>query len=325
MPERLFDALRATRSWSNYFESDDLDEVRSFIGQKDGPNTRVARRSEPMGYSIYQLKGLDTNVGASESATPQVVRGNVTGSVFLLQVPTGTVYQAGQRRCGPTRAGSVVTAPPMWLYTRHSPPGRLVGVEVRQRALLEELAARRVGAACKLTQSLAVLQVGAVEYEALVDAMLRLIEAMWPGRPVQALAHAEARFIERAAGLALPKSTGQRPGDLSMARARQLEEWIEANLSEPLTVGRLCQVADVGQRCLQRTFIHRRGVSPMRYVLERRLVAAHHLLMRSSRSSPASITHIALELGFTHLGRFAQVYRQVIGELPSETLAALRG
>ena len=274
-----------------------------------------------MGYSIYQLKGIHTTVGASESATPQVVRGNITGSAFLLQVPTGTTYQAGRRLYGPTRPGSVVTAPPMWLFTRNSPPGRVVGVEVQQRALLSELAARRVQADGKLTQSLAVLQVEPQAYERLLAAMAHLISALWPGTPANRLAMAEAHFIERAADLALRRSASHRVGDLSVERARLLEEWIEANLNEPVTIGRLCQVADVGERCLQKTFLHRRGVSPMRFVLERRIVAAFHRLVDAGRDSPVNITHVAFDLGFTHLGRFAQVYRQVVGELPSETLA----
>jgi AraC-like DNA-binding protein len=321
MPQRLYAALEATRAWSNYFQSDDLDEVRAFIGQKDGPNTRVAQGKEPLGYSIYQLKGHHTIVGASESATPQVVRGNVTGSVFLLQVPTGTLYQAGRRRHGPTTATSVVTAPPMWLYTRTSPPGRLVGVEVQQRALLAELSARREQSASKLTQHLAVMQVRADEYERLLEAVSCLIQAMWPGTPAKVLAMAEAAFIDLAAGLALRESVGQRPGDLSIERARQLEDWIEAHLSEPITMGGLCEVAGVGGRSLQKSFMHRRGISPMRYVLERRLVAVHHALLHPSGNAPVNVTRIAMDLGFTHLGRFANVYRQVIGELPSETLA----
>lgn len=321
MPQRLFDELQATRAWFNHVSSDDLDEVRAFIGQKDGPNTRVARGGEPMGYSIHQLKGLQTTVGASGSATPQVVRGNVTGAVFLLQVPTGSFYQAGRRRYGPTLPGSVVTAPPMWLYARTSPPGRLVGVEVQQRALLAELTARREETAGRLAQSLAVMQVRADEYERLLESVRCLILAMWPGTPPKALAMAEAAFINLAAGLALREAVGQRTGALSIERSRQREDWIEAHLNQPITMGRLCEVAGVGGRSLQKTFMHRRGIPPMRYALERRLAAVHHALIQRTRNAPDNVTRIALELGFTHLGRSANVYRQVTGELPSETLA----
>lgn len=324
MPQRLHDALRSTRPWSNYFQSNNLDEVRAFIGQKDGPGTRVTGRDEPMGYSIYQLKGRNTVMGASESAVPQTVRGNTQGSLFVLQAPHGSAYQAGRRKHGPTVTGSVITAPPMWLYTRDSPPGQMAVVEVQQRALLEEIGSRRAAGASKLSQTLAVVQLAPGEYDRLLEVVRQLIQAMWPGTPVNVLAMAEARFIELAAGLALREASGLRPGDMSIERVRNLEEWIEGNLCEPITMGQLCQIAGVSDRCLQKTFLHRRGLSPMRFVLERRLVAAHHGLVHRSENSATNITRIAFELGFTHLGRFAQVYRQVIGELPSETLTGRR-
>jgi transcriptional regulator GlxA family with amidase domain len=109
---------------------------------------------------------------------------------------------------------------------------------------------------------------------------------------------------------------------MSEQRVRNLEDWIEANLTEPITLGMLCRVAGVGARCLQRAFEQRRGVSPMRFVAERRLTATHRALLCAGPG--ASVTGIALANGFDHVGRFAQLYREVIGELPSRTLARPR-
>ena len=105
---------------------------------------------------------------------------------------------------------------------------------------------------------------------------------------------------------------------LIAGRGADLEAWIEANLQEPITLGTLCKFAGVGERCLQKTFELRRGVTPMRFVAERRLAAAR---LRLASALPGDIvTIIATALGFAHLGRFAALYRQAFGESPSKTL-----
>jgi len=101
-----------------------------------------------------------------------------------------------------------------------------------------------------------------------------------------------------------------------------LEAWIDAHLAEPLTLGRLCEQAGVGARSLQRAFEAKRGVSPMRYVNERRLAAAH---ARLSNPCPAdTVTSIAFDCGFEHMSRFARAYQRRFGERPSSTLARAR-
>lgn len=311
--------------WVKPFRSDDLDEVRAFIGQRDGPTSRVARRGVPLGYSVFALKGRRTNLVGSESAVAQTVRGNVQGSVVLLSVPTGSVYRTGQRLLEPTVAASVVVVPPLWEYTRASPAGQLFAMEIQQKALLDEWEARRALSRAGRAQRLTVLDLPPAARSRLVAAGADVLHATCPGSTGQRLDLAEARFIEQLAGLFLREPIRQRPGHMTLARAADLEGWIDANLDAPITLGRLCQVAGVGERCLQKTFEHRRGMSPMRFVLERRLMAVHQHLNQRTSAEGLTIASAALALGFTHLGRFAQVYRQVIGELPSQTLAGKRG
>jgi AraC-like DNA-binding protein len=321
MPPPSDSALLRAPPWVVPFRSDDLDEVRAFIGQRDGPNSRVARRGVPLGYSVFALKGRRTNLVGSESAVAQTVRGNVQGSVVLLSVPTGSVYRTGQRSLAPTGASSVVVVPPLWEYTRASPPGRLFAMEIQQKALLGEWEARRATTRPGRAQRLTVLDLPPAERSRLVAAGVEVLQATQPGLAGRRLELAEARFVEQLAGLFLRDPIRQRPGDMTLARAADLEGWIDANLDAPITLGRLCQEAGVGERCLQKTFEYRRGMSPMRFVLERRLMAVHQRLNQQAVADGFTITSTALALGFTHLGRFAQVYRQVIGELPSQTLA----
>jgi transcriptional regulator GlxA family with amidase domain len=78
-------------------------------------------------------------------------------------------------------------------------------------------------------------------------------------------------------------------------------------------------VARIGERSLQLAFQARHGMSPMRFVAERRLAAAHRRL--TSADVANDVTSVATSLGFIHLGRFAQAYRAAYGETPSRTLS----
>ncbi|OXH85552.1 AraC family transcriptional regulator, partial [Burkholderia multivorans] len=58
---------------------------------------------------------------------------------------------------------------------------------------------------------------------------------------------------------------------------------------------------------------------PMQYLRAKRLEHARELLLGATPER--RIADIALDCGFTHLGRFALAYRERFGESPSDTLA----
>jgi len=61
------------------------------------------------------------------------------------------------------------------------------------------------------------------------------------------------------------------------------------------------------------------GVSPMRYLLLRRLNKARSALRRADPST-MSVAEVARNHQFLELGRFAVTYRTTFGESPSVTL-----
>jgi AraC-like DNA-binding protein len=73
---------------------------------------------------------------------------------------------------------------------------------------------------------------------------------------------------------------------------------------------------------LQKSVMALRGQSPLEWVNARRLAAARARLLKGPGG--IGISSVALDCGFTHLGRFSAAYRQAYGELPSATLAAAR-
>lgn len=306
--------------WAHRFRSNNLDEVRAFLGHTSTPDSRVARRSDALGYDYYHVLGAATVVGSCKVSAVQTLRGRVSNPVLHLTTPTGSVYRVGRRVFAPTVPASAVIVAPDWEFTRASPPGTALGIQIDRRALLDELEARGSSAAGRWALRLECLALSKAERAVLLAAAADLLRATEPGIEPRHLAHTEARLVALVADLILRESAASPAGSLALARAMDLEGWIEAHLGQPLSLGRLCQVAGVGARCLQKTFEYRRGMSPMRFVVERRLTAVHRRLTHAAPD--VSVTRIALELGFDHLGRFAQMYKQVIGESPSQTLAA---
>jgi AraC-like DNA-binding protein len=317
----VFPAIAAP-PWSRQFHSDNLEEVRAFIGNKDGPHSRVARRDQPMGYAMFQVGAPHANLGGSRSAVPQVVRGHVQGWVLHLALPPGTVLRSGLRTSAHTGPNTAALIPPGWAFTRVSPPGALLAAEVDPQALMAELRARRPDEVGRNLRRLAMPELVAGERRAMLTAASELVLATEPGTDDRRRASAEGRFIERMVGLMLRDAATGRPGELALERARNLEAWIDSNLGEPITMGTLCRIAGVGERCLQRSFLYRRGISPMRFVAERRLLAAHRWL--SDAAHAGTVTEAGLRFGFSHLGRFSVAYRQAIGESPSQTRAAAK-
>ncbi|MDQ2079416.1 helix-turn-helix transcriptional regulator [Xanthobacteraceae bacterium Astr-EGSB] len=102
---------------------------------------------------------------------------------------------------------------------------------------------------------------------------------------------------------------------------RRAIDFIEGNLQRPLAIVDIAEAAGVGPRALQFAFRREFGYSPLKYARRRRLAAVHHDLVTNTRS--LGIAEIAARWGFIHLGLFAQQYREVYGERPSDTKCVL--
>jgi AraC-like DNA-binding protein len=106
-------------------------------------------------------------------------------------------------------------------------------------------------------------------------------------------------------------------GDLPPRVVRLAEEYIEAHADEAVSVSDLVHVCGCSQSALFQAFHTARGYSPMQFLTEVRLCRAHQ---RLSSDSGHTVSSVAFDAGFNHLGRFAEAYRKRFGETPSETL-----
>ncbi|WP_439861915.1 AraC family transcriptional regulator [Pseudomonas sp. MBLB4136] len=98
-----------------------------------------------------------------------------------------------------------------------------------------------------------------------------------------------------------------------------LIEYIEANLKQDISAEHLAACAQISLRSLYALFERHSGSTPKQYIRERKLARIHSCL-RDPSCHVRSVTEIALDYGFTHLGRFSECYKNSFGELPSDTL-----
>ena len=97
-------------------------------------------------------------------------------------------------------------------------------------------------------------------------------------------------------------------------------EFIERNLGHAITVHDIAAAAGVSVRTLQNQFSDDLDRTVTGYLRDRRLERARAELADAQPGSGATVTDVASRWGFTHLGRFAVMYRTRFGESPSQTL-----
>lgn len=100
---------------------------------------------------------------------------------------------------------------------------------------------------------------------------------------------------------------------------QQAEKTITEDLSYPWTIQDLCEKLYVSPRTLRYAFQECLGMSPMAYLKTQRLKQVRRQLETSDHHQ-TTVTDIAIQCGFWHMGQFSKDYRKMFGECPSETL-----
>ncbi|PPQ41807.1 AraC family transcriptional regulator [Rhodopseudomonas palustris] len=107
--------------------------------------------------------------------------------------------------------------------------------------------------------------------------------------------------------------------DAASRHVKLVEEYIEANWNESLTIEKLVELTGMSARTVFKAFQRTRGYSPMAFAKRVRMERVRQLLLEAG--GDASVGAIAVQCGFPHLGHFAKDYRKTFGENPSDTLA----
>jgi AraC family ethanolamine operon transcriptional activator len=100
---------------------------------------------------------------------------------------------------------------------------------------------------------------------------------------------------------------------------QQAVAYIDEYLEEPIHLCDLSSITGASERTLRYGFLERFGVSPKSYLQAFRLNGVRRELKQADPAK-MKVVDIANHWGFWHMGKFAADYRNLYGELPSETL-----
>ena len=103
------------------------------------------------------------------------------------------------------------------------------------------------------------------------------------------------------------------------AKIRRAEEYLLANLCNPVSRVDLAEISCTSIRSLSRAFLKRHGMGPMEFLRQRRLEAARMELLLAEPGEK-TVSEIALRYGFSQPSKFSTAYKKAFNETPSETL-----
>jgi AraC family transcriptional regulator len=114
--------------------------------------------------------------------------------------------------------------------------------------------------------------------------------------------------IERCSG-----ANGAKRGGLAAWQILRVRAYIDSNLHHTIHIRDLSAVARRSPAHFSRKFKLAVGASPHAYVVRRRLEGACHLMITST----ASLSEIALSVGFSDQAHLCRLFRQAFGQSPA--------
>lgn len=116
------------------------------------------------------------------------------------------------------------------------------------------------------------------------------------------------------------RETGNKHNDHAQQIVREAEHYMTTNMKNHMSTTQIADYCGVSYRTLQRVFVSVHGISPLKWLKQQRLQGVRSQLIGPRSSQDISVTAVAMDWGFSDLGRFAGLYRDYFGELPRETL-----
>lgn len=311
------------------FSSNDLDETRETVARVFCPHRLHTIGKQPIKALHNHVRGASISLNYLEyGAKTQIIPGELE-SFYLLQIPIsgGASIVNGVHQYGSTASSAAILNPTGKVSMIWEAGTTQILVQICRKALNAQLKSL-IGA--HSSQNLAFS--GPVNLSSVPGAMLRryvinLISEIDAGHTRLGGTALMSRQIEQTlmAGLLDAAShshsalLGRANNSSPVPRHLKLaEDYIEAHLQSDITLSEIASAAGSTGRAVQLAFQRYRNTTPMRFWRDRRLSKAHQELLAAPPE--CGVTDIAIKWGFSHLGRFSQIYRQKFGRSPSETL-----
>ncbi len=310
----------------NIFESDDLDQTREHIARTYCPHhLSINDRDGRLDAWLNHKRLSQVGVGTMSYGTEVSISGVEDQDFLLVMLPFRGAADIGMGRqsvqCVPGRAA--VTSTVELERMRWSEDCSQLVVQISAAALdrhMTLMTGRALREPLRFAPEMEA-RAGQPSWWNYVALLLDELSAS-QGRGSQAsMAHLETLLIVKL--LESQRSNYQeqlQPQGCRIApqHVRRVERFIADNADRPITLEELVAVSGVSARALFDGFRRFRGQSPMAYLRSIRFERVRQDLLRAPPGE--TVTSIACRWGFYQFGRFAGQYRQVYGELPSETL-----
>lgn len=311
--------------------TDDVDEAAEEIGRIFCPHDLEPGEVRAAGFSARHncadFDGFSINYvayGGSVSIDPGCLE-----RFFLVQVPLAGSARiragVGELDVAPDRAASLLSPT---IPTRMMWRDCAQAILLLDRRMVEQRAAALSGRATGVVEFDAVIALDTPSGRTLqagLAGLMTLAERLGPSGRLSPVAMADWRELlldhllnRQRHGLSGAIAAFSGRAERLPRPLRAARDHLADNAGEPLDLAQLACVAGIGIRALQLGFRRHFGVSISQMLLDMRLAGLHARLARAAPD--ASITDIAFDCGFTHLGRMAGAYREKFGETPSATL-----
>ena len=111
----------------------------------------------------------------------------------------------------------------------------------------------------------------------------------------------------------LDKQLAKTTRSLNVLQVKQLQDFIEDNLDQKITIVQLAAIVHLSQFHFARAFKEAVGITPHRYLVKRRIERAKILLTVTR----LSIQEIAIRVGYINISHFTRQFRKYVGATPA--------